>query len=172
MGIYSFYYPPENKVLVARNAEFLENSLITQEASGSLEELEIIQEEDTHPSIDTSLNHEEDDLEIDEPQRPEVMINYGLTAMNVGNAILEMTDDVWILNINKPITTDPVIFTGLLVKKHSEVSHVSDWICVHFNGGAVDWKSAKPMHFANFILQKLSKVILLPWMLLRKAVLG
>ncbi|GKE44892.1 retrotransposon protein, putative, ty1-copia subclass [Tanacetum coccineum] len=31
---YSFYYPPENKVLVARNAEFLENSLLTQEASG------------------------------------------------------------------------------------------------------------------------------------------
>ncbi|GJZ20126.1 retrotransposon protein, putative, ty1-copia subclass [Tanacetum coccineum] len=51
---YSFYYPPENKVLVARNAEFLENSLINQEASGSLEDLEIIQEEDTHPSIDTS----------------------------------------------------------------------------------------------------------------------
>ncbi|GKA42047.1 retrotransposon protein, putative, ty1-copia subclass [Tanacetum coccineum] len=42
--------------------------LITQEASGSLEDLEIIQEEDTHPSIDTSLHHEEDDLEIDEPQ--------------------------------------------------------------------------------------------------------
>ncbi|GJT92119.1 putative reverse transcriptase domain-containing protein [Tanacetum coccineum] len=36
---YSFYYPPENKVFVARNAEFLENGLITQEASGSLEEL-------------------------------------------------------------------------------------------------------------------------------------
>ncbi|GKD61765.1 retrotransposon protein, putative, ty1-copia subclass [Tanacetum coccineum] len=65
---YSFYYPPENKVLVARNDEFLENSLITQEASGSLEGLKIIQEEDTHPSIDTSLNHEEDDIEIDEPQ--------------------------------------------------------------------------------------------------------
>ncbi|GKE38736.1 retrotransposon protein, putative, ty1-copia subclass, partial [Tanacetum coccineum] len=65
---YSFYYPPENKVLVARNAEFLENSLINQEASGSLEDLEIIQEEDTHPSIDTSLNHEQDNLEIDEPQ--------------------------------------------------------------------------------------------------------
>nr|GEX75989.1 zinc finger, CCHC-type [Tanacetum cinerariifolium] len=44
------------------------NSLITQEASGSLEDLEIIQKEDTHPSIDTSLNHEKDDLEIDEPQ--------------------------------------------------------------------------------------------------------
>nr|GEY58198.1 zinc finger, CCHC-type [Tanacetum cinerariifolium] len=45
-----------------------ENSLIAQEASGSLEDLEIIQEEDTHPSIDTSLNHEEDDQDIDEPQ--------------------------------------------------------------------------------------------------------
>nr|GEX53589.1 putative retrotransposon protein [Tanacetum cinerariifolium] len=65
---YFFYYPPENKVLVARNAEFLENSLINQEASGSLEDLEIIQEEYTHPSIDNSLNHKKDDLEIDEPQ--------------------------------------------------------------------------------------------------------
>ncbi|GJW47560.1 retrotransposon protein, putative, ty1-copia subclass [Tanacetum coccineum] len=65
---YSFYYPPKNKVLVAQNAEFLKNSLITQEASRSLEDLEIIQEEDTHPFIDTSLHHEEDDLEIDEPQ--------------------------------------------------------------------------------------------------------
>nr|GEY62953.1 hypothetical protein [Tanacetum cinerariifolium] len=65
----SFYYPPENKVLVAQNAKFLDNGLINQEASGSLEDLKIIQEEDTHPSIDTSLNHEEDDLEIDEPQR-------------------------------------------------------------------------------------------------------
>nr|GEV23094.1 hypothetical protein [Tanacetum cinerariifolium] len=65
---HSFYYPPENKVLVARNAEFLENSLITQEASGSLKAFEIIQEEDTHPSIETSLNHEEDDQKIDEPQ--------------------------------------------------------------------------------------------------------
>ncbi|GJU60550.1 retrotransposon protein, putative, ty1-copia subclass [Tanacetum coccineum] len=65
---YSFYYPPENKVFIARNAEFFKNSLITQEASGSLEDLEIIQEEDTHPSINTSLNREEDDQEIDEPQ--------------------------------------------------------------------------------------------------------
>ncbi|GJW28531.1 putative retrotransposon protein, partial [Tanacetum coccineum] len=65
---YSFYYPPKNKVLVARNSKFLENSLITQEASGSLEDLKIIEEEDMHPSINTSLHHEKDDLEIDEPQ--------------------------------------------------------------------------------------------------------
>ncbi|GKC74645.1 hypothetical protein Tco_1120528 [Tanacetum coccineum] len=43
-------------------------NLIAQEASESLEDLEIIQEEDTHPSINTSLNHEEDDQEINEPQ--------------------------------------------------------------------------------------------------------
>nr|GEW24037.1 hypothetical protein [Tanacetum cinerariifolium] len=65
---YSFYYPPENNVLIARNTKFLENSLINQEASSSLEDLEFIQEEDTHPSIDTSLNQKEDDLEINEPQ--------------------------------------------------------------------------------------------------------
>ncbi|GJV43519.1 hypothetical protein Tco_1428055 [Tanacetum coccineum] len=46
----------------------LEKEDLTQEASRSLEDLEIIQEEDTHPFIDTGLNHEEDDLEIDEPQ--------------------------------------------------------------------------------------------------------
>nr|GEV03054.1 hypothetical protein [Tanacetum cinerariifolium] len=31
---YSFYYPSENKVFVARNAEFFENDIINQEASG------------------------------------------------------------------------------------------------------------------------------------------
>nr|GEX41439.1 retrotransposon protein, putative, Ty1-copia subclass [Tanacetum cinerariifolium] len=57
------------------NAKFLENSLITQEESGSPEDLEIIQEEDTHPFIDTSLNHEEDDLEINEPQSDIILIH-------------------------------------------------------------------------------------------------
>ncbi|GKB63649.1 retrotransposon protein, putative, ty1-copia subclass [Tanacetum coccineum] len=65
---YSFYYPPENKFFVARNAEFFENEVIDHEASGSLEDLEIIQEEDTHPSINTSLDHEVDNQEFDEPQ--------------------------------------------------------------------------------------------------------
>nr|GEV53535.1 retrotransposon protein, putative, Ty1-copia subclass [Tanacetum cinerariifolium] len=72
---YSFYYPPKTKVLVARNAEFLENSLINQEVSGSLKDLEIIQEEDMHPSIDTIFNHEKDDLEIDEPQSDTIPIH-------------------------------------------------------------------------------------------------
>nr|GEW34959.1 retrotransposon protein, putative, Ty1-copia subclass [Tanacetum cinerariifolium] len=84
---YSFYYPPENKVIVARNAKFLENSLIDQEASESLEDLEIIQEEDTHPSIDTSLNHKKHDLEIDKPQSDIVLIQMQSMKYN----------EVWIL---------------------------------------------------------------------------
>nr|GEW92209.1 hypothetical protein [Tanacetum cinerariifolium] len=39
--VYSFYYPPENKVIVAWNFKFFKNSLISQEASGSLEELKV-----------------------------------------------------------------------------------------------------------------------------------
>nr|GEZ64392.1 zinc finger, CCHC-type [Tanacetum cinerariifolium] len=84
---YSFYYSPENKVLVARNAEFLENSLINQEPSGSLEDLEIIQKEDTHPSIDTSLNHDEDDLEMDEPQSDIVPIRRSTRTRHAPNRI-------------------------------------------------------------------------------------
>ncbi|GJZ36319.1 retrotransposon protein, putative, ty1-copia subclass [Tanacetum coccineum] len=65
---YSFYYPPENKVIVARNVEFLEKSLISQEASRSSKDLKVIQEEDTHPSKNTSEHHEEDEQKIVEPQ--------------------------------------------------------------------------------------------------------
>nr|GFB70063.1 retrotransposon protein, putative, Ty1-copia subclass [Tanacetum cinerariifolium] len=65
---YSFYNPSKNKVFVDQNAEFFENDLIDLKASGSVEDLEQIQEEDTNPSLYTSLDHEEDDQEIDEPQ--------------------------------------------------------------------------------------------------------
>ncbi|GKF78130.1 hypothetical protein Tco_0230600, partial [Tanacetum coccineum] len=54
--------PSENKVFVARNAEFFESKLLNLKASGSVEDLELIQEEDTNPSVHTSLNHEEVDL--------------------------------------------------------------------------------------------------------------
>nr|GEZ43507.1 putative retrotransposon protein [Tanacetum cinerariifolium] len=54
------------------------------------------QEEDTHPSLDTSLNHEEDDLEIDEPQNDIVPIPRVLNAMNV--EMQSMKDNkVWVL---------------------------------------------------------------------------
>nr|GEZ08863.1 retrotransposon protein, putative, Ty1-copia subclass [Tanacetum cinerariifolium] len=58
---YSFYNPSEKKVFVAQNAEFFESKLLDLKAIGSVEDLELIQEEDTNPSVDTSLDHEEDD---------------------------------------------------------------------------------------------------------------
>ncbi|GJW80710.1 retrotransposon protein, putative, ty1-copia subclass [Tanacetum coccineum] len=82
MGYY-FYYPLENKIFVSRNAEFFENSFMVQEASGSHEllkmsrsdkGLEIIQEEDTQPSKNTSKEHNEvAPIEV-EPQNVRVPI--------------------------------------------------------------------------------------------------
>ncbi|GKD81550.1 retrotransposon protein, putative, ty1-copia subclass [Tanacetum coccineum] len=51
---YYFYFPPENKIVVARYAEFFEKNLITQEVSGRAMDLEEIQNEDTSPSEITS----------------------------------------------------------------------------------------------------------------------
>ncbi|GJV50988.1 retrotransposon protein, putative, ty1-copia subclass [Tanacetum coccineum] len=51
---YYFYFPPENKIVVARYAEFFEKNLISQKASKRAVELEEIQEEDTPPSKNTS----------------------------------------------------------------------------------------------------------------------
>nr|GFC07526.1 hypothetical protein [Tanacetum cinerariifolium] len=53
MGYY-FYIPHENKIVVARYAEFFEKNLITQEVSGRAIDLEEIQDEDTSPSKITS----------------------------------------------------------------------------------------------------------------------
>ncbi|GKF59743.1 retrotransposon protein, putative, ty1-copia subclass, partial [Tanacetum coccineum] len=53
MGHY-FYFLPENKIVVARYAEFFEKNLITQEVSGRAIDLEEIQDEDTSPSEITS----------------------------------------------------------------------------------------------------------------------
>ncbi|GKA40441.1 retrotransposon protein, putative, ty1-copia subclass [Tanacetum coccineum] len=53
MGYY-FYFPPKNKIVVARYVEFFEKNLISQEASGRAVELKEIQEEDTSCSKNTS----------------------------------------------------------------------------------------------------------------------
>nr|GEY65989.1 hypothetical protein [Tanacetum cinerariifolium] len=66
-GIF-FYSPSKNKVFVARNAEFFGSKLLDLKASGSVKDLELIQEEDTNPSVDTSLNHKEGHQDIDKPQ--------------------------------------------------------------------------------------------------------
>ncbi|GJV64864.1 hypothetical protein Tco_1475692 [Tanacetum coccineum] len=53
MGYY-FYFLPENKIVVARYAEFLEKNLISQEVSGRAEKLEEIQDKDTSPSSENT----------------------------------------------------------------------------------------------------------------------
>ncbi|GJU24177.1 retrotransposon protein, putative, ty1-copia subclass [Tanacetum coccineum] len=51
---YYFYFPPENKIVVARYAEFFEKNLIIQEVSERAMDLEETQDEDTSPSEITS----------------------------------------------------------------------------------------------------------------------
>ncbi|GJX62742.1 retrotransposon protein, putative, ty1-copia subclass [Tanacetum coccineum] len=70
MGYY-FYFPSENKIVVARYAEFFEKNLITQEVSGRAVDLEEIQDEDTSPSEITS----EIPMEVEgfEPPQEEVI---------------------------------------------------------------------------------------------------
>ncbi|GJZ55140.1 hypothetical protein Tco_0610333 [Tanacetum coccineum] len=61
-----FYYPLENKILVARYAEFFKSSLISQEASGSTTDFDEIQRQDAQPSK-TTIQHqpviEQDDVD-------------------------------------------------------------------------------------------------------------
>ncbi|GKE37639.1 hypothetical protein Tco_1461044, partial [Tanacetum coccineum] len=47
-------FPPENKIVVARYAEFFKKNLISQEVSGRVVELKEIQDEDASPSKNTS----------------------------------------------------------------------------------------------------------------------
>nr|GEW79237.1 hypothetical protein [Tanacetum cinerariifolium] len=53
MGCY-FYFPPKNKIVVARYAKFFEKNLLSQEVSGRAGDLEEIQDKDTSPSEITS----------------------------------------------------------------------------------------------------------------------
>ncbi|GJS87509.1 reverse transcriptase domain-containing protein [Tanacetum coccineum] len=70
---YYFYFPPENKIVVARYAEFFEKRLISQEISGRAVDLEEIQEEeDTTPSEITSNIPQE--VEGFEPPQEEVLL--------------------------------------------------------------------------------------------------
>ncbi|GJX98295.1 retrotransposon protein, putative, ty1-copia subclass [Tanacetum coccineum] len=66
MGFY-FYFPPENKIVVARYAEFLEKNLISQEVSGRAVELKEIQDEDTSPFKNTSEIEEHSFGDLNEP---------------------------------------------------------------------------------------------------------
>ncbi|GJR10154.1 retrovirus-related pol polyprotein from transposon TNT 1-94 [Tanacetum coccineum] len=84
MGYY-FYFPPENKIVVARYAEF-EKNLITQEVSGRAIDLEEIQDEDTSPSEITS----EIPMEVEgfePPQEEEILIRRSERSRRVPNRL-------------------------------------------------------------------------------------
>nr|GEX52839.1 hypothetical protein [Tanacetum cinerariifolium] len=107
---YSFYYPPKNKVLVARNAEFLENSLITQAAKDDQEIDEpqsdinpIRRSTRTRRAIDHMclyINAEEHELgDLDEPANYKAALldhefNKWLNAMNVKMQSMK-DNEVW-----------------------------------------------------------------------------
>ncbi|GKD01731.1 retrotransposon protein, putative, ty1-copia subclass [Tanacetum coccineum] len=108
MGYY-FYFPPENKIVVARYAEFFEKNLITQEVSGRDMDLEEIQDEDTSPSEITS----EIPVEVEgfePPQEEDILIrrifisiaafyDYEIWKMDVKTAFLNgyLDEDIYMV---------------------------------------------------------------------------
>ncbi|GKB84608.1 zinc finger, CCHC-type containing protein [Tanacetum coccineum] len=79
------------------------------EQVGVLEDLKIIQE-DTHPSIDTSSNHEEDDLEIDEPQSDIIPIHPDLKMAECYNVEMQsMGKDKEVRDLVNTLTARPVV---------------------------------------------------------------
>nr|GEW21829.1 hypothetical protein [Tanacetum cinerariifolium] len=54
--------------------KFFENSLISQESSGSLEDYEVIQEKYMHPSESTSEHHDEDEQQISKPESDVILV--------------------------------------------------------------------------------------------------
>ncbi|GJU72561.1 hypothetical protein Tco_1263966 [Tanacetum coccineum] len=87
-----FYFPPENKIVVARYVEFLEKNLLSQEVSGRAEQLEEIQDKDTSPSEKTS----EIPMKVEgfEPPQEEVV-------PIVSAAILDMEFIKWVEDMNE-----------------------------------------------------------------------
>nr|GEU73610.1 hypothetical protein [Tanacetum cinerariifolium] len=95
MGYY-FYFPPKNKIVVARYAEFFEKNLITQEVSGRAVDLEEIQDEDTSPSEITSKIPME--VEGFEPPQKEMILIRSYKA-----AMLDLESNKWIDAMNVEI---------------------------------------------------------------------
>ncbi|GJZ36119.1 retrotransposon protein, putative, ty1-copia subclass [Tanacetum coccineum] len=73
MGYY-FYYPLENKIFVARYAEFFETNLIKQKASGSTIYFDEIQREDAQPSENISLHQHEVEHDAVDPQTDVILV--------------------------------------------------------------------------------------------------
>ncbi|GJW25636.1 retrotransposon protein, putative, ty1-copia subclass [Tanacetum coccineum] len=162
MGYY-FYFPPENKIVVARYAEFLEKTHISQEVSGRAGELKEIQDEDTSPSKNTS----EIPMEVEgfEPpheeevsvHRPDVAFAQNITSrfqQNPGELhwttvktilkYLRNTKDMFLVYGGNPeaeLRVDCYCDAGFETVRDDTKSQTG-YVFI-LNGGAVDWKSSK-----------------------------
>nr|GEY25597.1 putative retrotransposon protein [Tanacetum cinerariifolium] len=89
---YYFYFPPKNKIVVARYAEFFEKNLISQEVSGREGEHKEIQGEDTSPSENTS----EIPAEVEGFKPPQEEEAYVRRAIRILIAIVAFYDyEIW-----------------------------------------------------------------------------
>nr|GEV30339.1 retrotransposon protein, putative, Ty1-copia subclass [Tanacetum cinerariifolium] len=109
----------ENKVFVARNAEFFESKLLDLKSSGSVEDLELIQEEDKNPS-----EHELGDL--GEPCNYKAALldpesKKWLDPMNVEMQSMK-DNDVWVLVELPPIAT--TVGSKWYLKKKTDIDGV------------------------------------------------
>nr|GEW28005.1 hypothetical protein [Tanacetum cinerariifolium] len=100
---YYFYFPPENKIIIARYAEFFEKSLIAQEVSERAIDLEEIQDKDTSPSEITS----EIPMQVEgfEPPQEEVILicRSERTHQNPTRLCLNVeADEHSLWNLNEP----------------------------------------------------------------------
>nr|GEV17235.1 putative copia-type protein [Tanacetum cinerariifolium] len=125
MGYY-FYFPPENKIVVARYAEFLKKNLISQEASGRAVELKEIQDEDTSPSENTS-------------EIPITTNNFHQSFAAIcknGGVTIPVEVEVF-----KPPQEEMAPIRRFETNR-DDIKSQTGYAFV-FNGGAVDWKSSK-----------------------------
>ncbi|GKC38611.1 retrotransposon protein, putative, ty1-copia subclass [Tanacetum coccineum] len=99
MGYY-FYYPPENKIFVARYTEFFENILISQEASGSTVDFDENQRQDAQPSENTSEHQPEDEHEDVEPQTDEHELEDHGEPTNYRASLSDPESDKWLEAMN------------------------------------------------------------------------
>ncbi|GKD27519.1 retrotransposon protein, putative, ty1-copia subclass [Tanacetum coccineum] len=106
---YCFYYPLESKIFVVQNAKFFENSLTFQEASGSHAllkasgsdvGLELIQEDDTQPSENTSKRHDEYGFFVDAEDHELGDLN---EPPNYKAALSDSESDKWLDAMNTEI---------------------------------------------------------------------
>ncbi|GJV91052.1 retrotransposon protein, putative, ty1-copia subclass [Tanacetum coccineum] len=109
MGYY-FYFPLENKIVVARYAEFFEKNLITQEVSGRAIDLEEIQDEDTSPSeITSKIPMEVEGFEP--PQEEEILIRRSNLSSSDDKSFLD--EDIPKENYSNPLFDEEIISTKI-----------------------------------------------------------